>query len=93
MERLVACLRAVHARSSATARSSASAAASTRRSWLALAVRAFGAERVVALLLPEKDSDPESERLAREVARPLRGRADAGGHHRGAGGLRLLSAA
>jgi len=35
---------------------------------LALSVRAFGAERVVALLLPDKDSDPASEDLARELA-------------------------
>jgi NAD+ synthase len=35
---------------------------------LALCVRAFGAERVSALMLPERDSDPESERLARLVA-------------------------
>ncbi len=35
---------------------------------LALAVKAFGPGRVVALLLPERESDPESERLAREVA-------------------------
>jgi NAD+ synthase len=36
---------------------------------LAMCVRAFGAERVTALLLPEKDSDPESEQLGRLVAR------------------------
>lgn len=36
---------------------------------LALCVRAFGPENVTALLLPEKDSDPESERLGRLVAR------------------------
>jgi NAD+ synthase len=35
---------------------------------LALCVRALGAERVTALILPERDSDPESERLARLVA-------------------------
>jgi NAD+ synthase len=35
---------------------------------LALCVRAFGPERVTALMLPERDSDPESERLARLVA-------------------------
>ena len=35
---------------------------------LALAVRAFGAERLVALMLPEKDSETDSERLARMVA-------------------------
>jgi NAD+ synthase len=35
---------------------------------LALCVRAFGAERVVPLLLPEKDSDPASEDLARMLA-------------------------
>lgn len=35
---------------------------------LHLCVRAFGAERVVALLLPERDSSPDSERLARAVA-------------------------
>ncbi len=35
---------------------------------LALSVRAFGAERVVALLLPDKDSDPLSEDLARHLA-------------------------
>ena len=35
---------------------------------LALCVRALGPERVVPLLLPEKDSDPVSETLARELA-------------------------
>lgn len=35
---------------------------------LALTVRAFGSQRVVALMLPEQDSDPESETLARRVA-------------------------
>ncbi len=35
---------------------------------LALCVKAFGPERVVPLLLPEKDSDPISEDLARELA-------------------------
>jgi NAD+ synthase len=35
---------------------------------LALCVRAFGTEHVTALLLPEKDSDPESEQLGRLVA-------------------------
>lgn len=35
---------------------------------LALCVRAFGPQNVTALLLPEKDSDPESERLGRMVA-------------------------
>lgn len=35
---------------------------------LALAVRAFGANRVVALMLPEKDSESDSERLARVVS-------------------------
>lgn len=35
---------------------------------LALCVQAFGAERVTAVMMPEKDSDPDSERLAREVA-------------------------
>jgi NAD+ synthase len=35
---------------------------------LHLCVRAFGPDHVVALLLPEKDSSPDSERLAREVA-------------------------
>ena len=35
---------------------------------LALAVRAFGAERVVAVMMPDKDSDPISETLARELA-------------------------
>jgi NAD+ synthase len=35
---------------------------------LALCARAFGPERVVALLLPEKDSDPASEDLARMLA-------------------------
>ncbi|CAG7856007.1 NAD+ synthase [biofilm metagenome] len=34
---------------------------------LGLAVRAFGAERVVGLTLPERDSDPLSEELAHEV--------------------------
>ena len=35
---------------------------------LALCVRAFGSENITALLLPEKDSDPESEQLGRMVA-------------------------
>ena len=35
---------------------------------LALCVRAFGPEKVLALILPEKDSDPESAVLARTVA-------------------------
>ncbi len=35
---------------------------------LALAVRAFGAGRVTAVMMPEKDSDPVSERLARALA-------------------------
>jgi len=36
---------------------------------LALSVRAFGPERVVALLLPERESSPESALLGREVCR------------------------
>jgi NAD+ synthase len=35
---------------------------------LALCVRAFGPQKVTALILPEKDSDPASEQLARQVA-------------------------
>lgn len=35
---------------------------------LALCVRAVGPQRVVALIMPERDSDPLSERLARRVA-------------------------
>jgi len=35
---------------------------------LALCVKAFGPERVVPLLLPDKDSDPDSEDLARTLA-------------------------
>lgn len=35
---------------------------------LALCVKAFGPDRVVPLLLPEKDSDPASEELARMLA-------------------------
>lgn len=34
---------------------------------LALAVRALGTEKVVALMMPEKDSSPETEPLARKV--------------------------
>lgn len=36
---------------------------------LALAVRAFGPERVAALMMPEQDSDPDTDYLARLVAR------------------------
>jgi NAD+ synthase len=36
---------------------------------LALCVRAFGADKVVAVMMPEKDSNPESEQLARQLAR------------------------
>ena len=35
---------------------------------LALSVRAFGPGRVVAVMMPDKDSDPISEKLARELA-------------------------
>lgn len=35
---------------------------------LALAVRAFSADRVTAVIMPEKDSDPETETFARLVA-------------------------
>ncbi len=35
---------------------------------LCLCVRAFGPQRVVALILPEKDSSPQSEQLARSLA-------------------------
>lgn len=35
---------------------------------LALAVKAFGPEKVLGIMLPEKDSSPESEILARELA-------------------------
>jgi NAD+ synthase len=38
---------------------------------LALCVRAFGGERVLPLILPEKDSDPISERIARSLAEEL----------------------
>jgi len=35
---------------------------------LALCVRAFGPERVAAVMMPEKDSDPETEKFSRMVA-------------------------
>ncbi|MFO1477574.1 MAG: NAD(+) synthase [Verrucomicrobiota bacterium] len=35
---------------------------------LGLAVRAFGPDKVVAIMMPDKDSDPISEKLARELA-------------------------
>jgi NAD+ synthase len=35
---------------------------------LALSVRAFGPRRVVGVMMPDRDSDPLSERLARELA-------------------------
>src|SRR5512141_488752 len=38
---------------------------------LGLAVRAFGPANVVAGMMPDKDSDPISERLARELAEGL----------------------
>lgn len=38
---------------------------------LALAVRAFGPDHVVAVMMPERDSDPTSERLARTLAAQL----------------------
>jgi NAD+ synthase len=36
---------------------------------LALCARAFGTDRVTAVMMPEKDSDPDSERLSRSLAR------------------------
>ncbi|HXI72592.1 MAG TPA: NAD(+) synthase [Verrucomicrobiae bacterium] len=36
---------------------------------LALCVRTFGPDKVVAIMMPDKDSDPESEMLARQLAR------------------------
>ncbi len=38
---------------------------------LALCVRAFGAQKVVAVMMPEMDSEPESEQLARRLAAQL----------------------
>jgi len=35
---------------------------------LALCVRAFGLQKVAAIMMPEKDSDPESEQMARRLA-------------------------
>lgn len=35
---------------------------------LALSVKAFGPDRVIGIMMPEKDSSPESETLARELA-------------------------
>ena len=35
---------------------------------LALCVQAFGPDKVVAVMMPDKDSDPESEHLARQLA-------------------------
>src|SRR5208337_911025 len=35
---------------------------------LALSVRAFGPQKVVTVMMPDKDSDPISEKLARELA-------------------------
>ncbi len=38
---------------------------------LALSVRAFGADKVVGIIMPEKDSSPDSEELALELAGKL----------------------
>jgi NAD+ synthase len=35
---------------------------------MALAAKAFGPEKVLGIMLPEKDSNPDSEKLARELA-------------------------
>src|SRR4030042_2031128 len=35
---------------------------------LALSVKAFGPDKTVAIMMPDKDSSPESETLARELA-------------------------
>ena len=35
---------------------------------LALAAKAFGPEKVLGIMLPEKDSSPDSEMLARDLA-------------------------
>src|SRR5438552_859197 len=35
---------------------------------LALCVRAFGAEKVIAIMMPDQDSSPQSAQLARELA-------------------------
>ena len=35
---------------------------------LALCVRAFGPDKIIAVMMPDKDSDPESEKLARFLA-------------------------
>jgi len=36
---------------------------------MALSVRAFGADKVLGIIMPEKDSSPDSEELALELAR------------------------
>jgi NAD+ synthase len=38
---------------------------------MALAVKAFTAEKVFGVMMPEKDSNPESERIARDLAEKL----------------------
>lgn len=38
---------------------------------LALCVRAFGADNVLAIMMPERESSPDSEGLAREAARQM----------------------
>lgn len=38
---------------------------------LALSVRAFGPNRVIAVMMPDKDSDPLSETLARQLSRQM----------------------
>ena len=43
---------------------------------LALAAKAFGPEKILAIMLPEKDSSPDSEELARKLAQILRSRSN-----------------
>ena len=57
---------------------------------LALSVKAFGAERVVPLLLPDKDSDPGVGGPGARPRRPLRRHSHPGGRHAGPGRVRLL---
>ncbi len=54
---------------------------------MALAVKAFGANKVFGVMMPEKDSSPDSESMAEKLAKKFGVEAVLGKHQAGFGGF------
>jgi len=58
----------------------------------ALAAKAFGPEKVLGVMLPEKDSSPDSEMLARGAGFEVRSKGNKGGDYGSTFWIRMLRA-